>query len=90
MSEPGKKLLQFFFHRIAAVIGTDRNRLVLLRSGSWHTPDYFDATIVDDIRGERRESRVLCDAQDRTTFKAADVIFSNYYFGGLIASDCWG
>ena len=54
MTEFREKGLQFFLHRIAAVIGSHRDGLMLPGSRARHATNDLDAALVNYVGRERR------------------------------------
>src|SRR5260370_7312119 len=84
-----EKLLQFFFHRIAAVIGPNCNCLALFRTAAGNSTDDFNAAIVHDFGSERRQSRGFGDTKSGPAPAARPLVFLAYYlflFASLLNS----
>jgi hypothetical protein len=78
MAELGEECFEFFFHRIAPVIGADCYGLLPFRTAAGNATNDLDAAFVNNIGREWGQLRILSEAQYCARFKSANVVFSDY------------
>src|SRR5712671_2743721 len=73
MAQSGEKTFQLFLHRITTMVGTDGDCLMLIRSRAWHAANQFNSSLVDDVGGQRGQTRAFGDSQNCATLEPTHI-----------------